>query len=220
MKSTTVAALVALSLVLSATAKAGIEFLPTDLGLELIAAPTSNLVPGQVVEFAVSASNYGPLDLAVAPFVSQPFANEFRLTWVETGCSIATGTGADGKHYLGWNAADDGSDGRPPPLLVGETRTCRFQITLTATAPTPYRFYLELLSPPFFDLNATNDGAAVDLTLVPDPISSLPTLSDFAKAMLVLLLAIGGAFGAFRNADAPPAKRAYTERQRLGFAQP
>lgn len=172
----------------------GQTILPSDVGVSLTATPSTNLVPGQPIGLVLTVTNYGPSPITELTLFSSIFVDEFHLISEDLNeCNLLlivedlkTG-GFD--YFTDWNVS--GAAG-PPPLAVGETRTCHFQLALTAQAPAvmPYSFGLPS---GISDPNPSNDRATVQLQQAPPPPpESILTLSP---AMLLLLAVSLAAIG-------------------------
>jgi hypothetical protein len=167
----------------------------SDVGVTLTATPTTGLLPGQPINMTLSVTNYGPDPLPVVPATSSVYVDEMNLVSVTSGACIlgvvvgdlATG----GEDYrIVWFVAGV----QAPPLAVGETRTCGFQIALTQYAPSPYTFSFRLTPDSFYiDPNPSNDTATVVLqraAVAPNPVPALST------AMLCLLAGLSAGLAA------------------------
>jgi len=120
----------------SASLQAGPIVLPTDVSVALTASPTSDLQPGQRIEFTVSITNNGPEPVDDLVIRSSPIFNELDVYSVTAECEgdlILTVVDLEDSYYFtfGWFPLTD----EWPPIPVGETRTCTLTLDYTAAAP-------------------------------------------------------------------------------------
>jgi hypothetical protein len=126
---------------------------------------------------------------------SSYFYQEFIVSYVDTNtCPEFVGAVLDGiqpSYVLFWYVSGIPGVGLHP-LAVGETRTCHFQLTMTAYAPpvTPFSFGVSGYDP---DLNPANSNATVNLSLA---IPAVPSLDGTAAMLLMMLLGSWGVLGA------------------------
>src|SRR5450759_3367338 len=64
------------------------EILPSDVGVTLIATPTTDLLPGQPIDMTLSVTNYGPNPLPVVIATSSVYIDEMNLVSVTSGACI------------------------------------------------------------------------------------------------------------------------------------
>jgi hypothetical protein len=196
--------LLAVSLILgwATVAAAGDWQLPSDVGVTLIASPTTGLLPGQPIDVTFSVSNLGSEELPVIFTMSSVYVDEMQLITVnpdECFLYVLVGDLAGGgyDYRIVWEPA---SPDFAPPLAPGETRVCHFQIALGASAPASYDFSFGL--PDFFhDPNPSNDRATVVLHRAAVAPAQVPMLS---VVMLWLLAVLSAGVGISRLASASP----------------
>jgi hypothetical protein len=174
-------------------ALAGDWQLPSDVGVTLEASPTTGLMPGQPIDITVSVSNLGAKELPIVVTMSSIYVDEMQLVGVnpdECFLFVLVGDLSNGgyDYRIEWDPA---SPDFAPPLAPGETRVCRFQIALDASAPASYEFSFGL--PDFFhDPNPGNDRATVTLHRAAAVPVQVPALSG---TMLWLLAALSASVG-------------------------
>lgn len=168
--------------------------LTEDIGVSFSAMPTENLVPGDSIEFELTATNHGDEAVDTVTLSSSDYVDE--IVRVGSDCTLITVV-ADGEdfffYYLNWYLAGAGG----PPLEAGESRTCHFQMTLTPAAPAVYDFTFGLPTY-YFDPNPSNDRVTVTLQRGDLAPVAVPSLSAYAMLLLVATLAIAACFG-FRS---------------------
>ena len=162
----------------------------TDIGVTLTATPTSNLVPGQFVDFTLTVTNYGPQATSLLVLDSSHFTNEIAQFVTNPSECYLVATIADAVEpyaYISWYVA--GLPGQTD-FLVGETLTCHFQFALSAQAPAswPFTFSVSTFDP---DINSANDVGTVTLRRAVAAVSAtpVPVLSPATWFLLVVLLA-------------------------------
>jgi hypothetical protein len=132
----------------AATAIAGEGELPGDVSVTLTATPSVNLVPGERIQFTVTATNLGPSEIA-QPFIlsSSMIMGELDTGSTESSdCEVVTEVvdlRNGGSYYLlNWEVI--GLPGSPQSLAVGDTATCHFSEAITSFAPPSLQFSMGL----------------------------------------------------------------------------
>jgi len=178
---------------------------PTDVDVRLTATPSANLQPAQPIDFALAVTNLGPMPAPNVVVASTVFVNQIHLIPDSNDCLLILGTmdGSAGPSFSYYWFPTLGA----PALAVGETRTCHFQMALTASSPPSYAFGFGL-PPEFVDLELSNDNATVVLRRTVAPI---PALSTGFMLLLATLLAAAawGSRGTAINLPKSARKRAY-----------
>jgi hypothetical protein len=160
--------------------------LPSDVGVAMIASPTTNLQPGQPIDMTLTVTNYGPAAVPILVLASSVYVDEMYLVSQNAAecysvldvIDLANGTA---EYQLQWYVA--GLGGVLPPFPPGAI-TCHFQIALTPSAPSTYSFSFGLPHSFETDPNPSNDRATVVLQRAPPQPVLVPALS---RAMLLLL---------------------------------
>lgn len=164
----------------AAAADAGSIVLPSDVSVTLTAARTIDLTTDQPVDFTLSVTNHGPAPVHILELTSSNWVDQFYIVPGSASCYIGVTVVdlIDSFHYFYfWDVA--GLPGTPD-LGPGETKTCHFQLALTAHARATTVFSFGL--PDFIvDPDPSNDRATVTLQRA---VAVVPALSS---AMLVLL---------------------------------
>jgi hypothetical protein len=169
--------------------------IPADIGVTMTATPSTGLHTGQVIDIALTATNYGPEPADSLELDSSYFYHEFSITNIDlVACYQFGGSMSDGVLPVFdafWIIAGVPGTGMQP-LAVGETRTCRFQLVLMADAPqvTPFSFGVSTF---YSDINSANNIATVYLQRA---ITAVPLLGRSAILLLIALVSLAGAVGA------------------------
>jgi hypothetical protein len=142
---------------------------PSDISTTLTASPTTNLRPGQLINFTMTVTNHGPVPVTRLVITGSNVYEEFNPYAASNDCGLITAV-VDLQitfyYYFSWYLTP------PPPasanLAVGETRTCHFIQALTSRAPRVTPFSIGL--PDFYvDPNPSNDRSTVYLVRALDP---------------------------------------------------
>ena len=162
--------------------------------MTIVAAPISNLVPGDSVNFTMTVTNAGPAPLGYFAIAGPSISGQLDVpngVWNDCNMIISTGDATDGPFFiLEWFPS--GLVGENP-MAAGETRTCHFTLLITSEAPNTYAYTIDL--PDYWsDLNSSNNSATVVLKRALDPI---PALSSWILALLATL--IGGMSHSYRR---------------------
>jgi len=181
--------------------RAGDTPIPTDIGVTMTATPSSDLRTGQVIDIALTVTNFGPLPADNLVLSSSWYYNEFDVTYIDAvACYQFGGAIGEGEFHpiyvLFWFIAGIPNTGMQP-LGVGETRTCHFQLTLREAAPavTPFTFGVSGI---FVDVNANNDSANVYLNRT---IPSVPAVDGVGLALLVALVCVVGVVALHKSSN-------------------
>jgi hypothetical protein len=164
--------------------------LTSDVGVTLTATPTTNLVPGQPIDLTMTVTNYGPNPIPVVEVSSSLWVTEITpISFDQSECFLVVSVldGATPAYFMSWVIA--GLPGEPV-FAVGETLTCHFSFSLTASAPASMPFSFGL--PSFItDLNPSNDTGTVTLRRAPaPPPTPVPALSTTMIWLLTALLGV------------------------------
>jgi hypothetical protein len=157
--------------------------IPSDISVQFLASPDTDLGTGQLIDFTLSATNLGPEAVQQeALFSSDVYLHELEFVKVVSCANLAgvTGNGVGPPFFsLHWYLTLD------KPLGVGETRTCTFRFSLGSAAPARYEFRFAT-SGNYPDINPDNDSASVFLRR---RVETIPLLSPFNRVLLALALA-------------------------------
>jgi hypothetical protein len=171
---------------------AGNIVLPSDVSVDLSAAPTQELTPGEAIDVVVTVTNHGPEDLPAVIVHGQRYVNEIELLSVDSNecfVYIVVEDLNNGFDYLiTWMVANE-VGGTAPILHAGEVRTCHMQLALTDAAPAVYTLSFGLLTPLFSDPNPANDQSSVELRREGSTTIALPATSTIGAWLLGLFLA-------------------------------
>ncbi|UXI70316.1 hypothetical protein [Tahibacter amnicola] len=164
-------------------ARAQFVVLPSDIGVQLSASPTSDLSPGDQVSFRLSLTNHGPAIVTGVSLISTNYYLEFDRNVYVANCPGLVVSPADDisdPHYnLFWFATTFGG-----PFAVGETRHCDFALLVTSQAPqlTALGFGLSPFYSEYPAGNPNNNAATVLIT------RGLSTVSIPATSTLTLIV--------------------------------
>jgi len=162
--------------------------LDTDVAVTLSAAPTSNLVTGDLVTFTAAITNNGPASLGYVALLGPNIYGEFTFphgAWTDCEIIISTADTEAGPYWiLEWYPNDVGT----VSMAVGETKTCHFTLAITSSFPATYAFPMFLPSY-WSDIVAVNDRATVRLSR---PVQSVPALTPLLLVALGLLVCAVG----------------------------
>jgi len=169
-------------------ANARSEGIPSDVSVALSASPTTDLAPGQIIDFTLSFTNHGSEPIAFLSLHSNDFLSEYDLSKNSNDCVLTVVT-VDGdtffEYYYSWL----------PTLFAeiapGETRVCHFKSALSASAP-PVVALTFRLGGDLVDQNPSNDAATVYLRR---RLESIPFLSVATGLTLIGLIALIGIVG-------------------------
>ncbi|MGA9421142.1 MAG: hypothetical protein WBW61_02205 [Rhodanobacteraceae bacterium] len=159
---------------------------PADVSVGFTAQQSTELVPGQSINFTLSVTNHGPEPVDRLALFSTTFVDEFDIHDASTDCqNLVTAVGdGEGFYYLFlWFPTDQGT------LAVGETLSCQLRLVLTSQAPAvfPFGFFIPLDG--FVDINPDNDSVTVYLRRAAAPI---PSQSPLMLLLLATLLTAAG----------------------------
>jgi hypothetical protein len=165
--------------------------LTEDVGVAFSVTSSSPILPGEPINFVLTATNHGDDPVEFLALSSSYFVHEIVSGPADCTMGIIVADG-DGffVYYLTWYLA--GALGEP--LEPGETRVCHFQMALTSAAPAVYPFTFGLPSY-YTDPNPANDRVTLYLRRGDLAPTTLPSNSALAMLLLSLGLMVAAGFG-------------------------
>jgi hypothetical protein len=175
------------------------QTIPADIGVTMTATPSTGLRTGQVIDIALTATNYGPGAADYLVLNSSWYFHEFSITNIDAVACYqfggAVGEGETHPSFLAeWFIAGVPDTGMQP-FAAGESRTCQFQLVLMADAP-PVTVFSFGVSTYFSDINPANNVATVYLQRA---VAAVPTLNRTSILLLLACVTLVGAVGASRR---------------------
>ena len=181
-------------------ASAGQVELPTDISVHLTAQPDVGLIPGEPIVFTLTVVNIGPQPANDLSVISSDFYDQIDLGSGSADCQGVILSVTDGEpfhfNYTWYPTVFEG------PLLVGESRTCRFTLALTSQAPPVWPFGFGLRTYLFEDINPANNTSTVILRRGDIAPVAIPMLSPTVTLLLALAMAASACY-ALRRSQSP-----------------
>ena len=174
--------------------------IPADIGVTMTVTPSTGLRTGQVLDVALTATNYGPDPADHLELTTPYYWNEYEISNIDLVACYqfggAIGEGPGHSWYIAYWIIAGVSDTGMLPLAAGESRTCRFQLTLMAAAPAVTAFTFGV-STFFSEINPVINVATVYLRRA---VPAVPMFERTSILLLVALFTLAGAVGAGRRA--------------------
>lgn len=169
--------------------------LTEDVGVEFAVTSSSPLLPGEPINFTLTATNHGDDPVDFLALSSSHFVHEIEPGPADCTMGIVVADG-DGffVYYLNWYIA--GAIGEP--LQPGESRVCHFQMALSTVAPAVYPFTFGLPSY-YTDPNPANDRVTLYLRRGDLAPTTLPSNSPLALLLLGLGLVLSAGWSMRRQ---------------------
>src|SRR3569623_1219320 len=170
--------------------------LPSDVSVSLIASPSSDLVPGQIIDLTLSVTNNGPNVVPDLEIASSNFWDEFYLPAAQNDCLmgivVADGVGFS-YYYYSWIPTIYA------PIDPGETLVCHIKMALSSKAPaaTPFTFGV----PSYIsDIDPSNNSATAYIRRFVEPVPTLSLRWEYLLGVLLTLVVMKRA-AATRKSD-------------------